>query len=98
LWNIVAFVAEDLTHGVAPEDAYQPRELNPGVPHIARIYDYWLGGKDNISQVASGLPYSGRTAAIQALHPDFSKTASLAVWCLPGPYMGFMSGFFGGHS
>ena len=30
-----------------PEDAYEPRELNPGVPHIARIYDYWLGGKDN---------------------------------------------------
>ena len=29
-------------------------EVKPGfdvsVPHIARVYDYWLGGKDNISQ------------------------------------------------
>jgi len=47
LWNIVALVADDQTHSAVPEDAYEPRELNPGVPHIARIYDYWLGGKDN---------------------------------------------------
>ncbi len=26
-----------------------PVELNTTVPHIARIYDYWLGGKDNFA-------------------------------------------------
>jgi len=26
-----------------------PVALNTGVPHIARIYDYWLGGKDNFA-------------------------------------------------
>jgi SAM-dependent methyltransferase len=26
-----------------------PVELNTNVPHIARIYDYWLGGKDNFA-------------------------------------------------
>ncbi|NUS44132.1 MAG: SAM-dependent methyltransferase, partial [Mycobacteriaceae bacterium] len=24
-----------------------PGEINPNVPHEARVYDYWLGGKDN---------------------------------------------------
>ena len=24
-------------------------DLDTGVPHIARIYDYWLGGKDNFA-------------------------------------------------
>jgi S-adenosyl methyltransferase len=81
-----------------PEMRESLAALDITVPNVARIYDYLLGGKDNISQVASGLPYSGETAAIQALQPDFSKTASLAVWCLPDPHMGFMSGFSGGHS
>jgi SAM-dependent methyltransferase len=26
-----------------------PVDLNTSVPHIARIYDYWLGGKDNFA-------------------------------------------------
>jgi S-adenosyl methyltransferase len=26
-------------------------DFDTSVPHIARVYDYWLGGKDNISQV-----------------------------------------------
>ncbi len=26
---------------------WPPREFNTGVPHSARMYDYWLGGKDN---------------------------------------------------
>jgi hypothetical protein len=26
------------------------RDLRTHIPHPARIYDYWLGGKDNISQ------------------------------------------------
>jgi hypothetical protein len=25
----------------------EPGRLDTGVPHIARVYDYWLGGKDN---------------------------------------------------
>jgi hypothetical protein len=24
-------------------------EFDTSVPHIARIYDYWLGGKDNFA-------------------------------------------------
>ena len=41
-------------------------DLRTDVPHPARIYDYWLGGKDNISQVVSVIPLSGQTDAIQA--------------------------------
>jgi hypothetical protein len=26
-----------------------PRGLDTSVPHIARVYDYWLGGKDNFA-------------------------------------------------
>jgi hypothetical protein len=29
-----------------PQD---PRELDTGVPHIARVYNYWLGGTDNFA-------------------------------------------------
>ncbi len=33
---------------VVPEDATpSPRNIDTTVPHIARIYNYWLGGKDN---------------------------------------------------
>ena len=44
-----------------PED--QGVSLDPSVPHIARVYDYWLGGKDNFEadrvvaeQVIASLP------------------------------------------
>ena len=47
-------------------------------PSIARIYDYWLGGKDNISQVVSVTLHSDRTVPIQARHGAYSKTAGLA--------------------
>jgi len=30
-----------------PEPGSGTVELDTGVPHIARVYDYWLGGKDN---------------------------------------------------
>ena len=30
-----------------PSDPAGDPRLNTGVPHVARIYDYWLGGKDN---------------------------------------------------
>ena len=26
-----------------------PSSLDTSVPHIARVYDYWLGGKDNFA-------------------------------------------------
>jgi hypothetical protein len=35
---------------VVPEDHLPPeREIDTSVPHIARIYNYWLGGKDNFA-------------------------------------------------
>jgi len=34
---------------IVPEDAVSQAEIDTGVPHIARVYDYWLGGKDNFA-------------------------------------------------
>jgi trans-aconitate methyltransferase len=34
---------------VVPPGAAAPQEIDTSVPHIARIYDYWLGGKDNFA-------------------------------------------------
>jgi S-adenosyl methyltransferase len=34
-----------LTSGHEPADGDVP--LDPGQPHMARVYDFWLGGKDN---------------------------------------------------
>ena len=56
--------------------------------HPARVYDYWLGGKDNISQVVPAAPHKIPTAAIQARHLNFSKIASFAVRDLSGPCLG----------
>ena len=36
------------TSGPAPSGP-APSELDTSVPHIARVYDYWLGGKDNFA-------------------------------------------------
>ncbi|MFI7596633.1 SAM-dependent methyltransferase [Actinoplanes sp. NPDC049681] len=33
----------------ATPDETAPPGVNPNVPHSARIYDYWLGGKDNFA-------------------------------------------------
>ena len=30
-----------------PEQDDHSTALDTSVPHIARVYDYWLGGKDN---------------------------------------------------
>jgi S-adenosyl methyltransferase len=38
--------------------------FDPSVPNPARMWNYWLGGKDNISQVVPAVPYSGRTSAV----------------------------------
>ena len=72
--------------------------LDTSVPHIARVYDYWLGGKDNISQVVSGFPHSGRTVNIQARHDVYSNIESLTVRELYRSCMGFMSDFSDGGS
>jgi hypothetical protein len=34
---------------VVPEDAVLPRDLDTTVAHPARVYNYWLGGKDNFA-------------------------------------------------
>ena len=34
---------------VVPGDAVAARDIDTSVPHIARVYDYWLGGKDNFA-------------------------------------------------
>jgi hypothetical protein len=49
------------------------------VAHQARVYNYLLGGKDNISQVVRGTPHTAPTGAVQARYGDYSKTASLTV-------------------
>jgi hypothetical protein len=33
------------TDGTPPDDF--PTDIDPNVPHIARVYNYWLGGQDN---------------------------------------------------
>src|SRR5215831_17562617 len=35
--------------GVAEEPGSGTAGLDTGMPHIARVYDYWLGGKDNFA-------------------------------------------------
>jgi hypothetical protein len=47
--------------------------------HPARVYDYWLGGKDNISQVVLAIPHSDPTEAVQASHGHYSKIALFVV-------------------
>jgi hypothetical protein len=32
-----------------PNLGWPPREFDNGIPHSARMYDYWLGGKDNFA-------------------------------------------------
>jgi hypothetical protein len=31
----------------ATDDTWPPPHLDTGIPHSARVYDYWLGGRDN---------------------------------------------------
>jgi hypothetical protein len=72
-----------------PEETSRPAPgLDTRHAHSARIYDYWLGGKDHISQVVSAVPHSGPPVAVQARQADYSKTASSAVRELPGPCLG----------
>jgi hypothetical protein len=69
--------------------------FDTSVANQARIYDYLLGGKDNISQVVRGIPYSAPTGAVQARYGDYSKIASVAVRGLFGTCMGIGVRFSG---
>jgi hypothetical protein len=73
---------------VTNDQAGRSRGFDARVAHPARVYDYWLGGKDNISQVVSAVPYSGRTVTVQACQAYYSKTACSVVRDLSGPSMG----------
>jgi len=42
-------VAGDWPHSPPSTGGPTPAELDTSVPHIARVYDYWLGGKDNFA-------------------------------------------------
>ena len=44
-------VTEDKNGGwlTAPLPAGEPADINTSVAHPARVYDYWLGGKDNFA-------------------------------------------------
>jgi S-adenosyl methyltransferase len=44
-------VADDKADGwlTAPVPASEPAEIDTSVAHPARVYDYWLGGKDNFT-------------------------------------------------
>jgi hypothetical protein len=43
--------ATTVAEGQSPdlEDTADDPRLNTGVPHVARVYDYWLSGKDNFT-------------------------------------------------
>jgi hypothetical protein len=88
-----------ITVAAAREDPDSlPPEINTNVAHSARVYNYWLGGKDNISQVLFDVPHNARADVIQARHVYYSKIATLTVRALSGTYMGVMSEFSDGRS
>ncbi|HEV2260330.1 MAG TPA: SAM-dependent methyltransferase [Streptosporangiaceae bacterium] len=70
-------------------------KLDTTVSHSARIWNYWLGGKDNISQVVLAVPHSGHTRVVQARKAYYSKTVSFAVRVLPSPSLGIYVRFVG---
>ena len=61
------------------ENRPAPPGVNPDIPSPARIWNAFLGGKDNISQVVSVTPHSDPTVPIQARHSIYSRIALLAV-------------------
>jgi hypothetical protein len=79
-------------------DRWKAMGIRTDIPHPARVYDYLLGGKDNISQVVSRCPHSGRTVTMQARHDGYSNIESLTVQELHRACMGFMSDFSDGGS
>ena len=43
----VTLVAGSLWQSNVPDDGREPPKIDTSVPHVARVYDYWLGGKNN---------------------------------------------------
>ena len=39
-------------------------DFDPWTPNVARVYDYTLGGKDNISQVVPVTPVSASLVSV----------------------------------
>lgn len=66
--------ASDEWHGDVPVGGEEPPTFDTSVAHVARVYDYWLGGKDNFA--------ADRAAGEQAIaaYPDivFSVRANRA--------------------
>src|SRR6202000_428969 len=42
-------MADGFFHSVVPEEETAYTDIDTSVAHIARVYDYWLGGKDNFA-------------------------------------------------
>lgn len=40
-------MASSLWRSTVPDDGREPPKIDTSVAHIARVYDYWLGGKDH---------------------------------------------------
>jgi hypothetical protein len=49
------------------------------VAHVARVYDYLLGGKDNITHAVPAVPHSGHTQIVQARQMHYSKIVVFTV-------------------
>jgi hypothetical protein len=44
-----ALMASSLWWGTAPGEGHEPPKLDASVAHVARVYNYWLGGKDHFA-------------------------------------------------
>ena len=45
----VTRMAGSLWQSNVPDDGREPPKIDTSVPHVARVYDYWLGGKDHFA-------------------------------------------------
>lgn len=63
-------MADQRPSGAGTDQEKAPRGVDTGVAHIARVYDYWLGGKDNFAADR----YAGEEA--RTAYPAISQ----AVW------------------
>jgi DNA-binding NarL/FixJ family response regulator len=59
---------------MAERRAVEPTQCDPSTPNIARLYDYWLGGKDNF---ASDRTEAGRLMAVYPHLPVLARQGRL---------------------
>jgi hypothetical protein len=45
----VTLMASGLWRSNVPDDGREPPAIDTTIPHVARVYDYWLGGKDHFA-------------------------------------------------